>query len=142
MFVLKRCRSWTKWDTYELEKTGYSFLCPALPTYLFLGLSLFFSDHLILPFATTDHPMSDLKQELSGIGHQIDMSKNQEQPLTPSWDIVGKDHPTNPSVNRLRLDQPATSSGDKGLEFSYSRPKLLFIISSKFVLPVSQIKKT
>ena len=87
------------------------------------------------------HHTSDLQQEPPTVKYQIVVRKNQEQPLTFSRDIVEVYYPTNLSGCSLRLDQVATSSGDKGLELSYCRTKLTFAISPKFVLPVPQVKE-
>ena len=45
------------------------------------------------------------------------------------------------SGQNLRLNQPATSSREEGLELSYYWLKLPFTITSKFVLPVPQVKE-
>ena len=82
MFVLKDVGvgqngtfiSWIKLDIF--------FLCPVLSTYLFIGLLLFILGHLFLPSITKSHLRSDLQQESPGVGHQIDVSKFQEQPST------------------------------------------------------------
>ena len=69
------------------------------------------------------------------------MRKNQEQLSTSSRDIPEVDQPSSLSEFSLWLDQPATSSGKKGSEISYYCPKLSFIISPKFVLPIPQIRE-
>ena len=112
---LKRCRSWTKRDSYELDKTVYSFFMSRC-IHLFIcwpGLLLFFPDHLFLLSVTPDNPMSNLQQEPPVVKHQIDVSKNQEQSSISSRDIVEIDQQTNFSGYGLRIDKPAISSGEK-----------------------------
>ena len=95
-------KSWTKRNTvFFMSRFIHLFICWPIT----------FPNHLFLPSLTTDPPTSDLQQEPPGVGHQTNVSKNQEQISTSSRDIVGVDQPTNLSGYSLWLDQPATSSG-------------------------------
>ena len=142
MFVLKgigvqqngTLMIWIKRDT-----VFFLYIYPVLSTYLLVDLLIFSPDHLFLLTDTTDHPTSDLHQELPGVGLQIDLSKNQEQPSTSSRDIVRVDQPTNLSGYSLRIAN-LIYSREKELELSYYRPKLPFTISAQFVLSVPQVK--
>jgi len=99
-----------------------------------------FPDHLFAPSVTTDHPMLDLQQEPPVVGHQTNVSKDQEQPSTSSTGTVGEDRPTNLLGDSLQPDQPTLSSAKKELELYCYRPKLPFSISPKCVLPLPQVK--
>ena len=68
------------------------------------------------------------------------MREIHEQPSISSSKIVLVEQPINLTGYSIRLDQVATSSGQKRLELFYYRPKLSFDISIGFLLPVPQVK--
>ena len=111
----KKCRGWTKRDTYELDKTGYSFLCPTYP--LIYLLAYYISSQLTCFYPLS--PQTTLRETCSKspvVGQQINVRKKQEQPSTSSRDIVGVDQLRNLSGYSLRLNQTSTFSREKGLE--------------------------
>ena len=101
--------SWIKRDTDFMS---------VLSIYLFVCQLLFYPDHLFASSVTTDHSTSGPLQEPSAVGHQTNVSKDQEQPLTSSRDIVEVEQLKNLSGDSLRQDQPTISLVEKGLELS------------------------
>ena len=105
-----------KWDTYEFDKTEYSFFyVPFYPPIYLLAYYIYSQITCFYCLSKQTTLRQICFKNLQAFGTRLMWTKNKEQPSTTSRKIVGVDKPTNLSGCNLLLDRSATSSGKKEL---------------------------